>query len=495
MKTKPGRRPLSLAFRLTLFISITTITAFMLFSWLTIQSVEKHFEEQDLNELQQLSTSLSQLLTHQDLTEHVRIERVINAISQRPNAFIFLERRDSSPNQILFQSPDGPDFKKIIETYPVDTELPVIWNAPEEQTAPHEDNNSLHDAMSEGYRVMILPIVTMADNQKLHYRLVIALSIDFHLHYIKELTRNLMLAAFFTCLIMVLIVHFAVYQGHAPLRRVSKEIKGITSENLDVRLQPDQVPIELQQLAVSFNAMLEQIEDVFKRQSNFSADIAHEIRTPITNLVTQTQIALSQKRSTEDYREVMYSNLEEYERMSKMVSDMLFLAQADNNLLIPERLTIDLKNEINKVFEYFEAWSEERGVTLRLLGDAGPVQGDPLMLRRVINNLLSNAIRYTPEGECVTVTLSQKNNGILMSVANPGRVIPAEHLPRLFDRFYRVDQSRQRKGEGSGIGLAIVKSIIEAHRGKVSVTSDSNLTQFTVFIPQSLFKLRSVQNA
>lgn len=485
MKIKPGRRPLSLAFRLTLFISITTITAFLLFSWLTIQSVGKHFEEQDLNELQQLSTSLSQILTNENLTEHTRIERVINAISQRANASVFLENLDKNPAQVLFQSPDGPDFTQIIASSPAATELPLTWNDPNSPSPQHTANNDDHNqATSAGYRIVVLPITTMVDNQKVHYRMVIALSIDFHLHYIKALTRNLMLAAFFTCLIMVLIVHFTVYQGHAPLRRVSQEIKGITSENLDVRLQPDQVPIELEQLAVSFNAMLEQIEDVFKRQSNFSADIAHEIRTPITNLVTQTQIALSQKRSTEDYREVMYSNLEEYQRMSKMVSDMLFLAQADNKLLIPERSAIDLKTEINLVFEYFEAWSEERGVTLKLVGDAGIIQGDALMLRRVVNNLLSNAIRYTPEGEWVTVTLSQKDNGILMSVANPGRMIPAEHLPRLFDRFYRVDRSRQRKGEGSGIGLAIVKSIVEAHRGKVTLTSDSNLTIFSVFIPQ-----------
>lgn len=482
MKIKSGRRPLSLTFRLTLFISITAIAAFLVFSWITIRSVEKHFEELDINELQQVSTSISQLLSHSELPEKVRIDRMVGAISHHGNVSVFLENENG---QILFQSPGGPDFQQIVKQSSGKGQHLLTWKDqnPSPSVQPHNGNESESHGQSAGYRVIILPFGTMINDRPSHYRMAIALSIDFHLHYIKQLTNNLIVAALLICLIIILIVRFAVYQGHAPLRKVSKKIQSITSENLDVRLQPDGVPIELQQLVISFNSMIEQIEDVFKRQSNFCADIAHEMRTPITNLVTQTQIALNQHRSAEDYQEVLYSNLEEYEHMAKMVSNMLFLAQADNDLLIPESEIIDLKIEVSKVFEFFEAWAEEKGVTLRAVGDAVPIKGDLLMLRRVINNLLSNAIRYTPEGQCVTVTLSRKDKGVQLSVANPGSTIAAEHLPRLFDRFYRVDQSRRRKGEGSGIGLAIVKSIIEAHRGKVTVTSGPELTEFTVYIP------------
>lgn len=138
-------------------------------------------------------------------------------------------------------------------------------------------------------------------------------------------------------ILIVFIVLLAVHKGHAPIRSVSRQIQNITSKDLDVRLDPQTVPIELEQLVLSFNHMIERIEDVFTRQSNFSADIAHEIRTPITNLITQTEIALSQSRSQKELEDVLYSNLEELTRMAKMVSDMLFLAQADNNQLIPEK--------------------------------------------------------------------------------------------------------------------------------------------------------------
>lgn len=172
----------------------------------------------------------------------------------------------------------------------------------------------------------------------------------------------------------------------------------------------------------------------------------------LPTLVTQTEIALSQSRSPQELEEVLYSNLEEFSRMSRMVSDMLFLAQADNNQLIPEQQALDLADEVHKVFEFFEAWAEEKAVALRFVGSHCRVIGDPLMLRRAISNLLSNAIRYTPAGQAVTIQLSESAETVRPVVENPGTPIAAEHLPRLFDRFYRVDPSRQRKGEGSGIG-------------------------------------------
>ena len=213
-------------------------------------------------------------------------------------------------------------------------------------------------------------------------------------------------------------------------------------------------------------------------------NIAHEIRTPITNLVTQTEIVLSQPRSQKELEEVLYSNLEEFSHMAKMVSDMLFLAQADNNQLIPEKKTINLADEVSKVFDFFEALAEEREVGLHFEGRPYLVSGDSGMLRRAISNLLSNAMRYTPLGQSITVRLTEADEQVHIIIENPGTPIPAEHLPRLFDRFYRVDPSRQRKGEGSGIGLAIVKSIVTAHHGKVSVTSDANVTRFTLSLPK-----------
>lgn len=473
MSINASRRPFSLAARLTFFISLATIIAFVAFTWIMLHSVEKHFAEQDASDLQQISTTLTNILKNPEITEQQKVEKLDNALAGYRNIFVLLQ---NAGNQTLYHSPGGPVLTSALSTadFPqhLNTGKVFLWSGGMPKNAEHMDNGMTHTT----YRII--------PNSVGPYTLLIALSIDFHLHYINELKNNLIMIASVISLMIIFIVLIAVHTGHQPLRNVSMKIKNITSENLDVRLDPDRVPIELKQLVMSFNHMIERIEDVFTRQANFSADIAHEIRTPITNLVTQTEIALSHRRTDKELEEVLYSNLEEYNRMTKMVSDMLFLAQADNNQLIPERVTLDLHAETIKVFEFFEAWAEEQEVGLRFEGHSSMVEGDPLMLRRVINNLLSNAIRYTPRGQSVTVRVNEQEDCVELTVENPGEPVAHEHLPRLFDRFYRVDPSRQRKSEGSGIGLAIVKSIVTAHHGKISVASDEVSTRFTISLPR-----------
>jgi len=282
---------------------------------------------------------------------------------------------------------------------------------------------------------------------------------------------------------MGLVGWISVRKGHAPLRDIVEQIHRISASQLNSRLSPDNVPVELTDLAVSFNDMLQRVEESFLRLSNFSADIAHELRTPMTNLLTQTQVALSQNRSSEEYREVLYSSIEEYERITQMISDMLFLAKADNGLFHLNNVTINLETEINQLFEFYEAWAEEHGVALTLEGSAS-VSGDQPMLRRALSNLVSNAIRHTPRGNTVKITLEHNaEKSIVITVDNPGISIPPEHLSKVFDRFYRVDASRQREGEGAGLGLAITKSIIEIHRGTVTSLPKDDGARFQVILP------------
>jgi two-component system heavy metal sensor histidine kinase CusS len=270
--------------------------------------------------------------------------------------------------------------------------------------------------------------------------------------------------------------------GLSPLRQVTNTVAGISAEHLGARLPASALPAELLPLAAAFNAMLARLDDSFRRLSEFSTDIAHELRTPISNLMTQTQVVLSSARDSNEYKEVLYSSLEEYERMAQMVGDMLYLAQADNGLLKPGQESVDLANETNGLFDYFEAWAEERGVSLTLTGSVS-VPGDRLMLRRALSNLISNAIRHTPHGEAVRVSLARHGDKAIVAVENPGPEIPAAHLPRLFDRFYRIDPSRQRKGDGAGLGLAIVKSIVDAHGGSIQVASTRQTTRFQFTLP------------
>jgi len=417
MLIKPRRRPFSLASRLTLFISLTTIVAFFVFAWIMVFSVEQHFGEQDKDDLKQIGNTLADIISKTHDPDNSRLEQISNAVANDKNIFIYLE---TDKNKVIYQSAAGPDFKKIIKTIAsganINANRDILWR--DDALTSSVANNGEMDSAS--YRIIALPVSAMVNGAAARYRLLIALSVDFHLHYIQTLKYKLLIAALLFSMIIILVVLAAVYQGHAPLRKVSRKIQSITSENLHTRLVPTDVPIELEQLILSFNHMIERIEDVFTRQSNFSADIAHEIRTPITNLVTQTEITLSQTRSVKEYQDVLYSNLEEFSRMSKMVSDMLFLAQADNNLLIPECISINLKTEIIKVFDFFDALAEERGVALQFAGGPATVTGDPLMLRRVISNLLSNAIRYTAAGHTVTVSVSETANDVQLVVANPG---------------------------------------------------------------------------
>lgn len=481
MRINGIRRPFSLALRLTFFISLATILAFVAFTWIMLHSVEQHFAEQDVSDLKQISRTLDTILRSSNESEQEKLSSISSVLESYRNVSVLLRRAD---NQELFRSPAGPDLSPVLymPTFPQHLRSGEVfqWSGATGGHHRHPDGTE----QSTTWRIIASSVEVTGHNRATTYTLLIALSIDFHLHYLDELKHNLMMTALVISLLIIFIVHVAVRKGHQPLRNVSMKIKNITSENLDVRLKPERVPIELEQLVISFNHMIERMEEVFTRQANFSADIAHEIRTPITNLVTQTEIVLSQPRSVKELEEVLYSSLEEYNRMAKMVSDMLFLAQADNNQLIPERVPLDLRTETIKVFDFFEAWAEERQVGLRFNGQSSVVMGDPLMLRRVINNLLSNAVRYTPQGQSVTVHLTEREDRVELTVENPGTPIPAEHLPHLFDRFYRVDPSRQRRGEGSGIGLAIVKSIVAAHHGKISVASDQQSTRFTLTLPR-----------
>ncbi len=459
-------RPTSLTLRLTIFIGITITLALLTFGWIIQRSIEYHFAEQDAGELQVVADSVKAVLLRQSF-ERQDISRLSSqlatAVSGHHEVFFYVAEING---RLIYATP-GSNLGRIAEAITpvqqIDPDALHVW----------QDSN-----MTYRGAVMNISVTDKLGNQH-QFVLVVATNMNFHLHYLVDFRHTLWATTLAACAIVILMVWFAVYQGHAPLRQISTKIRSITSEQLHVRLDAQMVPIELAELTTSFNDLLGRIEDVFRRLSHFSADIAHELRTPITNLTTQTQVALSKARDIEQYREVLYSNLEEYERMAKMIGEMLFLARTENGLLKPENEILDLRHELQSLFDYFEAWAEECGILLKLEGNAAPAYGDRLMLRRAFSNLISNAIRYTPQGQAVTVTLAMKLNMALVTIENPGTEIPSEHLNRLFDRFYRVDSTKHSIDE-AGLGLAIVKSIIEAHGGSIMVSSTNGKTIFQV---------------
>jgi two-component system heavy metal sensor histidine kinase CusS len=314
---------------------------------------------------------------------------------------------------------------------------------------------------------------------------VLSLDIEHHMEFMAMFERAMWASVAIGILLTGLLGWFAAHRGLAPLRGIVELARGISASHLNQRLPLAAVPVELIDLVTEFNGMLARLEDSFKRLSDFSSDLAHELRTPVSNLMTQTQVALTQARSAEAYREVLYSSMEEYDRLARMIADMLFLAKADHGLIVPRREIVDLAVEIEELFEFYDALAEAQGVRLSTTGQA-MVTGDKLMLRRALSNLISNAIRHTPRLGTVHVEIAmQASGGVHIGIANPGTPVSPEHLPHLFERFYRVDPSRQRSSEGAGLGLAITKSIILAHGGSITVHSDKESTRFDIRLPQA----------
>jgi two-component system heavy metal sensor histidine kinase CusS len=313
--------------------------------------------------------------------------------------------------------------------------------------------------------------------------IAVALDIRHHRNFMGRFYNHMWLAIFGGVLLTVLLGWFAARRGIAPVHRIAKLAGSISPSHLHDRLALDALPVELTDLGRALNDMLARLEQAFGRLSDFSSHLAHELRTPISNLMTETHVALSRERSADEYREVLYSSLEEYDRLAHMIEDMLFLAKADHGLIVPRTERVDLAKEARDALEIYGHVAEDKGVILQSTGE-GEIRGDRMMLRRALCNLLSNAIRHTPQGGRVQVLIDRPaTRETRLAVENTGEDIPAEHLPRLFDRFYRVDPARQKASEEAGLGLTITKSIVEAHQGTILPFSAGGRTRFELRFP------------
>jgi two-component system heavy metal sensor histidine kinase CusS len=272
-------------------------------------------------------------------------------------------------------------------------------------------------------------------------------------------------------------------QGMRPLEEIAGAAKRITATHLHERVGETKWPEELGTLASAFDEMLNRLEDSFHRLSQFSADLAHELRTPINNLMGEAEVALSRSRTAEEYREVIASSLEEYGKLSSLIDTLLFLSRAENPETQIVKSPLDARREMEAVREFHEAVAEEQGVTVTCEG-YGTIYADSILLRRAVSNLLSNALQYTPRGgEVVLSAEPQEDRSVKIRVSDTGTGIAPEHLPRIFDRFYRADPSRSRYPQGMGLGLSIVRSIVDLHRGDVSIQSDPGGTIVTLLFP------------
>lgn len=308
-------------------------------------------------------------------------------------------------------------------------------------------------------------------------------------HKEKEILEDYQESVFwvliFGVLISLVLGMWLAKKSMFPIKAMAKTLQHLTMDELHVRLDPQDWPKELFVLAMGLNGMLSRLEDSFRRLKQFSADLAHEIRTPINNLLGEAEVALRQARTVEDYQKILVSAMEEYHRLHALVSGLLFLAETENPEIKIKRENISVRFILDSVCDYYSAMAEEKHVILECTGDA-TAWVDPLLFRRVLSNLLANELKYIPSQGKIHIAVLLEQKGTKMVITDNGEGIAPEHIPHLFDRFYRTDAARSQKEGGLGLGLAIVKSIMDLHRGSIHIESKLHHgTKTTLYFPAS----------
>jgi two-component system heavy metal sensor histidine kinase CusS len=275
-------------------------------------------------------------------------------------------------------------------------------------------------------------------------------------------------------------------QGIRPVEEMAATARRITSSHLGERILAEGYPFELASLAGTFNKMLDRLEDSFERISRFSADIAHDLRTPVNNIRGEAEVALARARTIDEYRDALESSLEETVRLSDLIGNLLFLARTESPLTHLRRERVDVSELLASVRDYYEASAADGGISLTTTSGDDPViaELDRTLVQRAVGNLVSNAVAHTPAGGSIVLATNTESATIRIEVTDTGVGIPLEALPKVFDRFFRVDASRSQASGGTGLGLAIVQGIMLLHGGKVEVASQPGQgTRVTLRMP------------
>lgn len=407
-----------------------------------------------------------EMTTRSDLQVTGRVEYYRNLLSQRfsldrlaANTDLFENLLGNEQDVLIFQQPGQ---RPLINVNPTRLSLPPMTPTPAgvpqrlsavqsgqtEQGVPFSAVSALV-RLEDGTLLQISAVHVMINEQKMLAR------------YLWRIVAAVVVAF----ILIALLGYWVMRRGLQPLLRMAAQAAVITPNTLSTRLSEQGVPKELQQLTRSFNAMLDRLNEGYQRLTQFSADLAHEIRTPVGALMGHCQVALYQARSVEEYETLLSNNMEELERISRMVENILFLARAGEGQAVLNYQRLDVAQQLQRVADYFEGLAEERGITLVCQGE-GLWTADPMLFQRALSNLVSNAIRYADENtEIQLQAVSQANGGLVIQVINQGPPISPAHLDKLFDRFYRADAARSAGSHASGLGLAIVRAIMTLHGG------------------------------
>lgn len=459
---------LSLTARLSLIFSGVMLAVWWLSCVLLVTTLNNYFDNQDRDfingKIQLTEKILKSEAAEPEINTPRLVKKITDAMVGHTGLFIIITDANN---------------KKLVELYSQNMPLPAsllshAGNIPG-YMAQSSANNTVYRSISQKVTV------SLPANRERHFMIIVATDIGYHKQFMEQLGQWLFWFNLGLLFIAVLLGWIATRIGLKPLREMTRLASGITINNLDQRLDPASAPTEISGTVQAFNNMLDRLEGSFRRLSDFSSDIAHELRTPVSNLMMQTQFALAKERDVDHYREILFANLDELKRLSRMSSDMLFLARSEHGLLQLAKTDIDLASELKELIELFEPFADETGKKITLEG-IGVVSGDADILRQAFSNLLSNAIKYAPPYSEIAIQLTEHNKKICVCFTNTSADISAINPERLFDRFYRADASRGNYPEGSGLGLSITRSIIHAHGGELTVELNGPYIVFSVYL-------------
>lgn len=367
----------------------------------------------------------------------------------------------------------GADGRTLLETPGMGAELPPSLFPPLARPADGRDSDGeVGSASGRRFQVLSARVSddpARPDDRVLQVAMDRADEAELLVHY-RERLWAVLVAAVLLCSA----TGYAIARhGMRPIERVTAAARRVRSSTLHERIDAADLPAELQVLAATFNEMLDRLEESFAQISRFSADVAHELRTPVGNLRGELEVALGKSRSAGEYRDALGSALEECLRLNRVIQSLLFLARAEAATGAPRHDAIRVRREIDAVLEFHDAAAAEAGVTLRAEDADGLVAPfDRTLFQQAVSNLVANAIAHTPPGGRVTVRAGGGGGVLRVEVIDTGRGIAPEHLPYILDRFYRADRARSGSGGNLGLGLAVVRSIAALHGGRVSVESE-----------------------
>lgn len=474
----------SLARKLAILYATTTFSVLLIASGLLYWSILDHLQKEhqsllaakivDLRQHFKSSSLLDKDLHNLIDAEHHHSEAShSSAIHPGIPHHIFLRILDEHGN-LLIESNTSQPLPKSLD-YPIVNQKDTSSVSIIKVNINHDEQFLLGTAWAE----------TQSDNhpRKLLIQGLLQLSPDESL--VTDYQRTLASVLIFGVLASAFTGFWVTRRGLRPLRQITETIHNINVQQLNEPVNLGQWPKEIALLANAFDQMLIRLDQSFARLSQFSADLAHELRTPVNNLMGTAEVALSRERSPEEYREILESNIEECQRIARMIDELLFLARAENPKTEINCTLFSIEKEFKVITEFYDMLAADQQVSISYQSNQLELYADSTLLRRILSNLISNALRYTKANGKINLLASHlEGQSIKITVTDSGEGIDKTFLPHIFDRFFRADKARQNDKQGSGLGLAIVKSIMDLHGGQVLISSQLNHgTQVELIFP------------